>query len=91
MAYLIDTNVLLRWMRLADPDHETAQQAIGRLTAQGERLYVAPQSIVEFWYVATRAVARNGYGLTVVEVEPQIARIERTCLMADDAPAIYSE
>lgn len=89
MAYLLDTNILLRWMRPGDAQHEAARQAIETLTIQGEILYVTTQSILEFWYVATRNPARNGYGLTPEQVEPQVQRIERAFSIVADVPLIY--
>lgn len=89
MAYLLDTNVLLRWMRPDDAHHEAAQRAIEVLMAQHEMLYVAPQSIAEFWYVATRSPARNGYGLAPAQVATQVQRVERAFALAVETPAIY--
>ena len=54
MAYLIDTNVLLR---SADPDHpmyNDATNAVSILRNQGETLCIVPQNLIEFWNVYTK-------------------------------------
>lgn len=91
MTYLLDTNILLRWMRPADAHHAVALNAIETLTAQGDELFIAPQSVIEFWNVATRPIARNGYGLSALQVEGQIALIERAFLSASETPDIYPQ
>ncbi len=59
MNVLLDANVLIR---LADPTskaHTIAATAVSTLRAQGDSLYIVPQSIYEFWAVATRPIANN--------------------------------
>ena len=74
-----------------DAQHAIALAAIENLTAAGEVLYVTPQSLCEFWNVSTRPLTRNGYGLTAVQAEAQVQRIERSFLLAPDNPAIYPQ
>ena len=60
MTFLVDTNVLLR---SAEPDHIMYGDAVGAtslLLGQGEKLYIAPQNLIEFWNVYTRPINRNG-------------------------------
>lgn len=71
MHYLLDTNILLRWLTKEHPHHAVAVGAIARLLAQNETLYTAPQIYYEFWNVATRPLKNNGLGLT-----PDQAQIE---------------
>ncbi len=44
MAYLVDTNVLLRRARLSDPHYPAARRAIDNLAQQGESLYISSQT-----------------------------------------------
>lgn len=51
VTFLVDTNVLLR---SAEPDHTMYGDAVGAtslLLGQGEKLYIAPQNLIEFWNV----------------------------------------
>jgi predicted nucleic acid-binding protein len=91
MSYLADTNVLLRWVQPADPLNAVASAAVEALLDQGERVYVTPQNFVEFWSVATRPASVNGLGMTPVEADAEVGRLEQLFLLAPDDPAIYGE
>jgi predicted nucleic acid-binding protein len=77
MTVLIDTNILVR---LVDPKTAAERQsAIDRLEGlrrAGQRLCITPQSIAEFWAVATRPLPANGLGLSVAEAQAATAGIE---------------
>src|SRR5438445_6280837 len=64
MALLLDTNLLLRWANLLDPERPVALAALRTLRRQGQVLHTTPQNYIEFWGSATRPVAVNGLGLT---------------------------
>ncbi len=57
---LVDTNILLRVARRADPHHSLVDTALGVLLATGTRLYYAHKNIAELWNVMTRPVTRSG-------------------------------
>jgi len=67
MPYLLDTNILVRWASPDDPAHPIVLQALERLHAKGEPLYVCEQVLTEFWHVATKDVSRNGLGLSIAD------------------------
>jgi predicted nucleic acid-binding protein len=87
VSTLVDTNVLLRQFEPAHDHHGAAIDATVRLIESGETLYVAAQSIAEFWAVATRPTAQNGLGLDVALASSAIVEIERTfeLLLSDEA------
>jgi predicted nucleic acid-binding protein len=62
MNLLLDTNVLLRSFEPASPHYATIQQAVAKLLADGATLFITAQNLIEFWAVATRLTAANGYG-----------------------------
>ena len=88
---LLDTNILLRYARIADPAFATVDTAINALHASGEVLCVVPQNVYEFWATATRPVASNGLGLSVSECQVQIARIKRLFRLIPDLPTLFAE
>ncbi len=88
---LLDTNILLRYARTADPAFATVDTAINGLHASGEVLCVVPQNIYEFWATATRPTASNGLGLSVPECQVQVARIKRLFHLLPDLPALFAE
>ncbi len=46
---LIGTNILLRILEPNDPEHTLVREAVKALTARGESLRFASQSLIEFW------------------------------------------
>ena len=87
MSTLVDTNVLLRQLEAEHDHHRAAIAATMHLIESGETLYVAAQSIAEFWSVATRPAAQNGLGFGVASAASAAAEIERTfeVLLSDEA------
>lgn len=64
MRVLLDTNVLLRAAQPQLAVWSEIDQALRALISQGAALCVVPQNIYEFWVVATRPHAQNGFGLS---------------------------
>jgi predicted nucleic acid-binding protein len=91
MVYLLDTNVLLRFADRSHPLHPILRTAIAKLRGDGHILQVTPQNCVEFWNVATRPLAKNGFGLTPKDADRLLRLIERLFPLLPDLPAIYSE
>ena len=90
MSYLVDTNVLLR---LAQPNHpmrNDARQALIALRKRNEALCVVPQTIVEFWAVATRPVENNGLGLTTEETVRETSKLKRLFKLRADTPVVFA-
>jgi predicted nucleic acid-binding protein len=81
---LVDTNILLRATRRADPQHQVASTSLARLANQGALLYYTPQNIAELWNTMTRPVARNGLGLTAVEADREVRAIESGMILLAD-------
>jgi predicted nucleic acid-binding protein len=75
VAYLVDTNVLLRLTVPADPRHLSARRAVEALEEEG--LYAASQNFVELWNVVTRPVENNGLGQTVTVADQVLRNLEQ--------------
>jgi len=90
-AYLLDTNVLLRWQRTRDPLYIIAQQAVKVLLARGEEVCITPQNLIEFWNVATRPENANGFGMTPAQADKEVAQIEQIFILVPDTPDVYDE
>lgn len=91
MAYLLDTNILLRSVQPDHPMHGAALAAIGRLGRTQERVTLVPQVIVEFWTVCTRPTANNGLGLTPQETQAEVEKILATFELLPETPALFDE
>ena len=92
MAYLLDSNILLRIVRSSDPDHALIRNALQKLRARGEPCTYLSQNLIEFWNVCTRPpTARGGFGFSLVEAERAAKLIERLFTLLPDTPAIHTE
>ncbi|HAZ44858.1 MAG TPA: PIN domain nuclease [Cyanobacteria bacterium UBA11369] len=91
MIYLVDTNVLLRFVDRSHPLHSPIRVAIRKLRRDGHQLQVTSQNCVEFWNVFTRPIERNGFGLTPANADRLLRLIERLFPVLPDSPAVYQE
>lgn len=91
MVYLIDTNVLLRFIFRTDPRYPVVRTAIRKLRTDKHTLHISSQNCIEFWNVATRPTARNGFSLTPTDAKRMLQRIERLFPLLPDTPAVYPE
>jgi predicted nucleic acid-binding protein len=82
---------LLRLNQPKNPQHGEANRALRSLSHQQESLGIVPQTLIEFWAVATRPVANNGLNMTVDESVRQIADLKRLFELLPDTPDIFSE
>ena len=62
--YLIDSNILIRWVQPEHPDFQTVRRAIQHLEDSADTPCYTSQNLGEFWNVMTRPADRNGYGLS---------------------------
>ncbi|HEY3241822.1 MAG TPA: PIN domain-containing protein [Phycisphaerae bacterium] len=91
MRILIDTNLIAR---LAEPDHTdhgAALQAVKGILARGDEPCVVPQVIYEFWVVATRPAAANGFGMSARQAQAEIARARKIFSLLRDERAIFQQ
>src|SRR5437867_5644146 len=91
MAYLLDTNILLRIAQPSHPMHQQARKCVQSLLRRKEPVYIVPQVVYEFWVVATRPVSNNGLGLSVENVRRKVEKAESFFLLALDTQALYPE
>jgi hypothetical protein len=91
MNIVIDTNIL---GRMAEPGRAQAQLALDATDAlrkRGDVPCVLPQILYEFWVVATRPAAQNGLGLSAVQAEIELVRIEAMFPLLAETAAVFPE
>ena len=86
-----DTNILLRSAEPAHPTHQQAVNAVKTLLANGDRVCLIPQNLIEFWNVATRPVDKNGFGWSPIKTDVEISRLESLLTVLPGSQAIYRE
>jgi hypothetical protein len=62
-----------------------------RAATEGDTPCIVPQSLYEFWVVATRPIANRGLGLTLAQAQTELTTIKRFFPLISDTPAIYPE
>ncbi len=91
MIYIPDTNVLLRFANRADAQHATVLSAIRKLKSNGEKIYILPQTCVEFWNVCTRPATKNGFGFSNQQANYSLRLVERIFPLLPDNSNVYQE
>ena len=88
---LVDTNILLRVTRRADPQYHLVSTALERLAGQQTPLYFTHQNIAEFWNAMTRPIERNGLGMSILDTERIVRAIESGMVFLPENEAVYRE
>ena len=89
--FLIDSNVLIRWVQSSDPGFQAADAAMDRLMLSNAELCYTSQNLGEFWNALTRPTSRNGYGLSPLEANRCAISIESRLRLLPDTPAVHNE
>ncbi|MEL4898496.1 type II toxin-antitoxin system VapC family toxin [Crocosphaera sp. Alani8] len=87
--YLLDTNILLRASDPISSKYSLARDAIYLLLDQGHSCYCTPQTLIEFWVVATRPLEVNGLGWTTQRSQSQINQFLNRFPLLRDTPDIF--
>ncbi len=90
MIYIPDTNNLLRFAIRADAQHTVVLSAIRKLKS-GDKIYILPQTCVEFWNVCTRPTSRNGFGLSVQQANHSLRLVEKIFPLLPDDENVHRE
>lgn len=90
-TYLVDSNVLLRWVRPNDGDFPAVVSSIDALLRHGSVLCYTSQNVAEFWNTCTRPGDRNGYGLSPKEADRAARFFEEKLRLLPDSLAVHEE
>jgi predicted nucleic acid-binding protein len=91
MNFVLDSNILLRMAQTAHPLHAETTQASADLLRRGEIVHIIPQTLYEFWSVATREIQYNGLGLSISDAQIELARLRTIFSFLPDTSAIFPE
>jgi len=89
MIWLIDTNILLRLVQIADSQHLEAKNAVDKLLAQNFTLYILLQNVSEFWNVCTRPLDKNGFGFSIAQADAELSKIESVFDLLSNTEEVY--
>ncbi|MEM7533022.1 MAG: type II toxin-antitoxin system VapC family toxin [Chloroflexota bacterium] len=88
--YVLDTNIVLRFINPADRQHHLVTEAVAIILANGHECYLLPQILIEFWVVATRPIDVNGLGWSAEYTRRMIDQLLERFPMAEEYPQIFS-
>jgi predicted nucleic acid-binding protein len=88
-SYLLDSNILLRWVQPRDVTYSAAHEAVEALQRQRARMCYTSQNLGEFWNVCTRPNASNGFGLMPSEADLRARSFESQFLLLEDNREIH--
>lgn len=89
--YLVDANVLLRFLETTDAQHEATTKAVVELTTQGHTLHITAQNIIEFWAVATRPLENNGFGWELARCVSAVPLLLSSFAFLPDTAQVFEE
>lgn len=86
---LLDTNILLRLAQPLSVEHSIAKGAILQLAGAEIVSCIVPQSLYEFWVVATRPLSSNGLGWSASTAERGIVELIQDYLLLKDERGVF--
>ena len=89
MSYLLDTNILLRYIIARHPLNAETVEVTERLKSNNEKLFITSQNLIEFWNVATRPEQSNGFGFTLNQTKNKIKLLKKVFTLLPDSPSVY--
>lgn len=87
--FLLDTNVCLRLANEQATQHTLVVTAAYTLLEQGHDLVTVPQTIYEFWAVATRPLSANGLGWSTARVGQEVGTLRERFTLLPDMPEVF--
>ena len=89
--YLIDSNVLIRWVQPEGAEFGVVYRAIHCLEKTDDIPCYTSQNLGEFWNVLTRPLKYNGYGLSLEAADLRANEVEAEFRLLPDSPAVHNE
>jgi predicted nucleic acid-binding protein len=89
LSFLLDTNILLRWLEPSDPDHLIVKTAVDKLILSNTACATRHRTFGEFWNACTRPILRNGFGLHRSEADQGARRFESRLTLLPDTIEVH--
>lgn len=87
--YLLDTNILLRVSDPSSANYSLAVDSVFVLLNGGNKCFLTPQTLIEFWVVATRPIEVNGLSWTPERTQEQIHQFLLRFSLKEETPEIF--
>jgi predicted nucleic acid-binding protein len=89
--YLLDSNILLRWVKPDHHDHPMIVAAIESILGRDGVLCYTSQNLGEFWNTCTRPLDRNGYALSSQETDRRAKFFEERLRLLPENLAVHEQ
>jgi len=89
IQYLVDSNILIRWVQTGDPGFPVARASIESLEQSRDIPCYVSQNLGEFWNALTRPANRNGYGLSPEQADAHTTTIEKRFRLLPDSLEVH--
>lgn len=89
IAYLFDSNFLLRWVKPDHSDYPSIVSAIDYILQKDGSLCYTSQNVAEFWSACTRPTDRNGYGPSLQDADSRARLFEGRLRFLPDISAVH--
>ena len=89
--YLLDSNILLRWVKPDHNDYPLVVSAIDAILRRDDVLCYTSQNVGEFWNTCTRPLDRIGYALSPQETDRRAKFFEEKLRLLPDSLAVHEE
>src|SRR6266436_10337665 len=89
--YLVDSNILLRWVKPDHNDYPLVVSAIDVILRREDVLCYTSQNVGEFWSTCTRPLDRNGFALSPQETDQRAKFFEEKLRLLPDSLAVHAE
>jgi predicted nucleic acid-binding protein len=90
-SYVVDSNILIRWVQHEDPGASAVETALDLLMLQNADPCNTSQNLGEFRNAMIRPANRNGYGFTPEETNQRASEFEVAFRLLPDGPAVDAE
>jgi hypothetical protein len=87
--YLVDSNVLLRWVKPDHSDDPIIVSATDFVLQHDGVLCYTSQNVAKFWNACTRPESRNGYGLSPQDADRRARFFEEKLRLLPDSLAVH--
>lgn len=91
IPHLVDTNVLLRWVKPNHRDYPLIVSATDAILGRDGVLCYASQNVGEFWNACTRPADRNAYGLSPQEADRPAKTFEAKFRLLSHSLVVHQE
>jgi predicted nucleic acid-binding protein len=91
MPYLLDSNILLRWVKPDHHDYPLVVSAIETILRRDGQLCYTSQNVGEFWNTCTRPLDSNGYALSPQETDRRANFFEENLRLLPDSLSVHEQ